>query len=233
MESVSCPWQQFPQQIDLHPFCEERLCSWIAEPANTWSNIGYLIVAILIFRADYVTSATKDTSFNKEAQRVFWRATFFLFLGSTFFHMSGTVMGKMADVSAMFLLSVGIFCLSLKRLGSLKDKTTEIIYFSLLGFSLLFLFVFKFGNIVFASQLIFSCLIEIYLVYKGRSALSGKNLLGAVAVAATAFLFWNLDVTGIYCDPHNHIINGHGLWHLLTALAIFLLYKAYPSGRGL
>ncbi len=220
MESAHCPWQQFPEQIDLRSFCEERLCSWIVEPANTWTNIGYLIVAILIFR-----SQTE----NKEAQKIFWRATFALFLGSTFFHMSATVMGKMADVAAMFLLSVGILCLSLKRLIKLKDPATELIYFSLLAFSLLFLFIFKFGNIVFASQLIASCLIEFYLAFKKRSSISGKTFLLAITTAAVAFLFWNLDVTKIYCDPHNHFINGHGLWHLLAALAIFLLFKAYPT----
>ena len=30
-------------------WCEETLCQWVSEPANTWSNLGYLFVALGLF----------------------------------------------------------------------------------------------------------------------------------------------------------------------------------------
>jgi len=38
-----------------------------------------------------------------------------------------------------------------------------------------------------------------------------------------------LDATRIWCDPSNHIYNGHALWHILTAIALFLYFQFYQQ----
>ena len=51
-------------------------------------------------------------------------------------------------------------------------------------------------------------------------------LLGAAAAASAA------DVTRIACDPTNHWISGHAVWHVLSAAALyalFLFYERSPS----
>ena len=215
-----CPWQGFAPQIDARPFCEERLCAWIVEPANTWTNIGYLIVAILIY---------KSRNSSPEAIKLFSRASFFLFLGSTLFHATGTVFGKMADVAAMFALSMGILSLAVKRLFLLNDRRTEIFYLIGMIISLAFLFIFKFGNVLFAGQVFAIIAIEIFLQIKGRTELDLKKFAGAIATLLVAFAFWNLDVSRMACDPQNHFINGHGVWHLLAAVAIYLMFRSYRT----
>lgn len=114
---IDCPWSAYVPQIDTYPVCEERLCAWIVEPANTWTNIGYLIVAILIWHAK---------GFPLEPQRLFFRGTLFLFIASTVFHATGTHLGKLADVSAMFVLSAGFLSLALKRTLGFSNQRTEI-----------------------------------------------------------------------------------------------------------
>jgi hypothetical protein len=47
------------------------------------------------------------------------------------------------------------------------------------------------------------------------------GLLGLAAAASLA------DVTRTVCDPTNHFLQGHSLWHLLSAAALFALYRYY------
>ena len=40
-----CPWSDYaPATI---AFCERRLCAWIVEPSNAWSNVAYVLVGLL------------------------------------------------------------------------------------------------------------------------------------------------------------------------------------------
>ena len=41
---MRCPWDSFRQSELV--FCEASRCAWIKEPANTWSNLGYLAAAL-------------------------------------------------------------------------------------------------------------------------------------------------------------------------------------------
>jgi hypothetical protein len=44
-----------------------------------------------------------------------------------------------------------------------------------------------------------------------------------------SFVFWLLDVTRILCDAFNHVFQGHGVWHLGTALTILAMAKHYSK----
>jgi len=46
---------------------------------------------------------------------------------------------------------------------------------------------------------------------------------------AIAFIFWNLDIHNIVCDPKNHLLTGHAVWHLLNAIAIWYIYRFYEQ----
>ena len=40
METLDCPWSNWaPATIS---FCEERLCAWVVEPSNAWSNLAFV-----------------------------------------------------------------------------------------------------------------------------------------------------------------------------------------------
>ncbi len=52
--------------------------------------------------------------------------------------------------------------------------------------------------------------------------------LGAAgASSAVAYLAWWLDFHKIWCDPDNHVLSLHGVWHLLNALPFLFLYRHY------
>lgn len=207
-----CFWHQFAQQPMI--FCEERLCGPVAEPANTWTNIGYLAIAIAVARG--------RSRVDPDVRRLFTVSMITLFLFSTLFHATGTVFGKMADVSAMFFFSAGVVALSLQKTYQWGSQKTYLSFFCLLLPSLAFLFIFRFGNVVFFSHLLLAIILEFRL-----KRLKMGYLRWSLVAFALAMVTWVLDVKRLFCDPHNHVINGHGLWHLLAALAIWLLYKAY------
>ena len=53
-----------------------------------------------------------------------------------------------------------------------------------------------------------------------------------MAVAGSASL---ADVTRVWCEPANHWLQGHAVWHVLTATALYVLFLFYaqlPEGRG-
>ncbi len=212
-----CPWDFLPNQNYL--YCERILCGWVEQPANTWSNIGYLMAAILVLRS--LKPKTEKIFF-------FW-ASFILFLGSTFFHMSGTHLGKLLDVGAMLILSMGICALSLQRWFAWDKRKTYITYALGLGVSLLFLFVMGFGNIPFGIEILISAILEFLMIKKNRGFLEKKTLCLAIGIEFLAAVFLVLDLTKTWCDPDNHFINGHAVWHLLSAGAIYTLYLSRKS----
>jgi hypothetical protein len=52
----------------------------------------------------------------------------------------------------------------------------------------------------------------------------------AVSTIILSFIIWNLSRTqdSFWCDPHS-LIQGHSLWHILDAVAVYFLFKYYIS----
>ena len=212
----TCFWSGF--ESNHYAFCEQQLCSLVVEPANTWSNIGYLIVAIFIFRSSHVQS--------KRVKNFFALSTLCLFFGSMSMHATGTSWGMFADVSAMFFLSNVILTLSLERFFQLCEKTANLLFLALMVFSLGFLIYTGSGGKLFLLQIIVAAVLE----YRLRS-LHMVHVWQSTAFFVAAFTFWLLDTKKILCWPENHILTGHSMWHLLAAGAIWVYFLAYRAKK--
>jgi hypothetical protein len=204
-----CFWENFEQNPYI--FCEKQLCGIVVQPGNTWSNVGYLIVAVLILRSKHTGPRTRG--------RFFW-STLILFLGSTLFHASGTWWGKYLDVGAMFCLSMAILTTSLERKYNLERKTGIFIFVGGIFVSLIYLYFMRLGLYLFGAQIAASAFIEKRNI---------KKFWKSVVCFGVAFLFWIMDVKRIWCNPDNHFFNGHAVWHLTAAFAIWLFFKSYES----
>ncbi len=217
MEGNTCFWSHWAPQKYL--YCETQMCGWLQQPANTWSNIGYLIAALLIL---------KSRQKGVEKSFFFW-STFALFLGSTVFHMTGTNVGKLLDVGAMLVLSMGICSLALQRYFQWDKRKTQLFYGIGLFFSLVFLAIFDIANIPFSIQIVIAAVLEFQMIREKRGKLQGKILGLAILIEFFAGIALLLDITRKWCDPENHFINGHAVWHLLSAAAIYTLYASRKS----
>ena len=67
LTNPACPWTPMRELGGLPnvKWCEDTLCSWVSEPANTWSNLAFLVTAAVLFQA-----TRKETSRTER----FWRA---------------------------------------------------------------------------------------------------------------------------------------------------------------
>lgn len=215
----NCPWSQFlPGTVS---FCEERLCALIVEPANTWSNIGYLIVGIII--------ALHSKKHSKSSFHFFSVTSVYLFIGSSLFHATGTFWGEVLDLSAMFMLSLAMLTINLKRWFHLKLRLTYAVFLLSFVASVILLLIFKpIGILLFSAQVIVALSLEL-LLWKRQIMPQAKykTLLKAFTFFGIAFFFWILDISKIMCIPTNHYFTGHSAWHLLNAATIYYLYLFY------
>ena len=213
---MQCPWTQYTP--DPYPFCEEQLCGWIREPANTWSNIGFLIAAIMIYKNSNLNSLKKPFAF----------VTFALFVGSTLFHLTATLWAKYLDVGAMLMLSSLLLSLSLKWRFALSSAATYIIATNMFVVSAFTIGYKKLGGVVFLAQVGLAAALEFkrYALSSGQPE-RRKNLLKAIVIFPILFVINMLDQQGVLCVKSNHILTGHGIWHLGAAYCIYLISCYY------
>lgn len=207
----SCPWSDHaPGTIS---FCEAKVCAWIVEPSNAWSNLAYVLAGILILRL---------------AQRraplvLIGVAAILIGIGSFLFHGTGTRWGELLDVSAMYLLSGLALAFLLRRLVPMSTLGFVGGYVAVVAASVLCMIALRTnGILVFAAQITAAVSAETYLYLRRPHDRypSYRHQTWMVASFALAFTIWNLDKWSVLCDPDNHLVTGHAIWHVLTAVAI-------------
>lgn len=211
-------------------WCEApRLNALIVEPANTWTNISYIIAAIFIFRLSYKTKFAQSNSMTKDKRFTYLYAgsLFFLGLGSFFFHASLTFWGQWFDVMGMYLITFYFIAYNFVRSGYFKFSKFSFTY--LLSVALAGALIYYIPE---SRRYLFGLSIGIILVssliinHKIKAQINHRVLYSALGVFAFGFLFWNLDKFKVLCDPYA-LFNGHGVWHFCGGLAAYLLYRYY------
>lgn len=224
-----CPWDTLdPTTLN---FCEEALCGWIRQPANTWSNLAYVLVGA------YLTADGK-------AERGPWlRAigpmAIIIGIMSFFYHASLTFVGEVFDLGSMFLFASLLVVFNLERLGWLGRKGTLVVYLLVNALSLFVMIQFKTVGIFVFGILVFLALgMEAVMFFSGSTArsVSRRNavfrasyrFLGmGLAVFLVSYAVWLLDFHKIVCDPRNHFVQGHALWHVLNSSVFIFLARFY------
>jgi hypothetical protein len=213
-----CPWQDWsPATLR---FCEEMLCGSVRQPANTFSNIAFIFVGILILG--------KQKKWNPFS--LMGIASVAIGISSGIYHASMTYFWQFFDVSSMFMLILLALTFNLVRGKILPRKLFTKAYLSMLFFSMVTMFFLQgqSGEWIFASQVVILILTEIKILRQGEKA-SYKFFIKAICVFFLAFLIWVGDIQGWWCDPSNHILQGHAIWHILNACVIWLLYCFYKT----
>jgi hypothetical protein len=85
------------------------------------------------------------------------------------------------------------------------------------------------GNAAFALVLCAAVVLEVLVVRRRDSRADARYAYASLASLLIAFAVWNATKTRL-CDPHS-LIQGHAIWHLLCAVAAYLLYRYYASER--
>ena len=217
-----CPWSGFtPPNVD---WCEQELCAWIVNPADTWSNLAYVALGLWMWR---VARGRGDL-------RLFGPAGVAVGVFSFAYHASYTWALQFLDFVGMFLFCFTVIARNAIRLGWVAPRG-ETLFFSLgvLGASALVPVLFELGVPI---QLTVAVCIAVALaqeaVLRRRAPLGmafSRSYWVGLALLALAALCSLLDVTRVACDPQNHWLQGHAAWHVLSALALLAFFRFYAA----
>lgn len=214
-------------------FCEHLRDDWIRQPANTWSNMGFVLVGLLIIaRPMPKTDTDAPLRDNWRFRVAYGLMAMFIGLGSWWYHASMSFAGQWFDVMGMYLLPTFLVAYNGVRLGRIAMRgflSAWLLVNALLG--LMLAFAAQLRRPVFAALLAILFASELYTGKKRIAVLTTKWLWSALFTFAVAWGIWNLDRHGIVCDPHS-LAQGHAVWHLLCAVSTWLLYRYYCSARG-
>lgn len=212
---LSCPWQNFTP--DNLYFCETEVCGWIRQPANAWSSLVILLAGLLIV---YLTLIRRQNYLS-----LFGWILIFLGIGTFLYHATGALWGGILDLMGMFLLIFYLLVTSLWRIYHADRKKLLLIF--VFGSSLMTgLHAIKpnLGTPFFALIAMITFYLET-VVWRKERAIRGKLYFGIfAALILSALGIWCLDVTRAVCEPDNHFLQGHAIWHSLSGGAFFFLY---------
>ena len=222
-----CPWYDWQEAYGAPniKWCEETLCQYITEPANSWINLAYLLVAFFIFKHGVKHS-------HKTA---IWLAPAIVITGyfSFLYHATNNAWTQFLDFFGMYFYVGFMLSINLVRLEVVKYSNVQLFIISIVLFysGLFFLFP-KIGLavqliIVLASVLI---IVSEYILYRYRS--EGVDYFhvvwsGILIVIAESFSL--LDAHRVLCQPSNHFFQGHALWHVISAFSMWFAYKFYSQ----
>ena len=210
-----CPWSGFSPDT-LH-FCEERLCAWVVSPAEAWTNILYLVIGIVLlkkFRAFGLSAiAVGICSFIYHASHVHWTETL--------------------DLASMNFLGALLITLNIKRLKpELSRLATAIAYATVLFLSWASLLIFDGTDRLAVFGVLLTVTVILEAMIKMRSgnyqySVNYRWFWAAFGILGVSFFIWQLDFHKISCDPGNHLISGHGIWHLMNSFCFYCLARFY------
>lgn len=217
---LACPWDGLtPGTVE---FCEARLCGWVAEPANTWSSLGYVVVGAWLLRH---AIAERDARLIAVAI-----AEIMIGVGSVFFHGTGSLAGEFVDQVGMFLLSclVASYAFGYAR-GFTPSASARLYAGAVLVSTVILWIVPPIGIPLFGVQLAVGLGAELRWRSRAPDPSVYRPLVQGLVIFLCAFAIWVTDITGLLCDPDNHILTGHAVWHLLNAVSIERLYRFYAG----
>lgn len=219
-------------------YCEfNNVARFFHQRMNTYSNLAYFFFGVLILLIAY------DDYKNEGIKRQNRLESFpmlsalmgicfvYLSFGSAFFHASLTWIGQRVDMNGTYgitlvLVSIGLYHVLHKvRLTPLAKAIWAI---ALVILIVLFL---EIALLIPSSRLLPGLILALLVVVAINYVQFRKKRSGLLAIASFVLLivavrFRALDVQKIGCDPHS-LIQGHSIWHLLTALSSVCSYSFF------
>ncbi|WKZ83406.1 MAG: ceramidase domain-containing protein [Acidimicrobiia bacterium] len=223
-------------------YCEAIGPGVDAQPANAWSNLGFVAVGLLVLGASgRRRSGSGRMSVDDRYPALYGAIAVFLGLGSFAFHGSMRAWGGFLDVQSMHAFLAFILAYDLARIHDGAWRWFLAWYATLLTFFTLLIALVppEHGRTLFGVFVIVTLGVEAAVSYPALRPWAPRRLdprrmpwfwagLGSFAVA---FVVWNLSRdAGPWCEPDS-LLQGHALWHLLSAVSVVCFYR-YFLGEG-
>jgi len=224
-----CFWHSLTEKFGAPniKWCEETLCQIVSEPANAVSNIGYILIG-LYFCYQW---RNHQLSFMRKLP------IFELIMGmcSLFYHMSNFFISQIFDFIGMYLFLICIISTNFYRLKLIEEKNIlPLVYGLSFLLTVLILPLYR-SNIpyqpIVGILVIFILGSEILLMMKRNFGipLNYQSFFTSLIFATLGVIASHLDLNRIWCDPTNHWLQGHALWHYFCAFMGYFLLKHYEQ----
>lgn len=211
-------------------FCEvPRTGELVLQPANSWSSFAFVGVGVWIMIE--AGRRSPRTPFAGLPATWFALTAVLIGVGSFLLHATLTLWGQFWDVVGMYLFSAFTLAYAFRRWRALGATAAIFLYLALCTALIGALIVVpETRRWLFAVVLIADIAVELTFARPRRPAVDVRWYLYAIALQVMAFAVWIADLSGAWCDEHS-LLQGHALWHLLNAVAIWCSYRYYRSER--
>jgi len=222
-----CPWEPFSSLwLPNVRWCEAQLCSWVVEPANTWSNLAYVLAGLALL---WIGARRGERTL-----RIFGLAQIAVGICSLVYHMTFSGVLQVLDFLGMYVFTNLLIGLNLVRLGALSQQRfwpcygASVVALTALTVALRFT-SFPIQGIVF---LLILAIVATEALQDARAGADRRFFLASLATLVVAAGFSAADVTGVLCDPNDHFVQGHAIWHVLGAISLVFaacFYRQFPE----
>ncbi len=225
-----CFWHDLADKVGAPnvKWCEPTICSVVSEPANTWSNLGYMAVAAWI---GWTARTAKS-----RAIRVFGPMAFLMGLFSLIYHASNNYLTQVFDFIGMFLYVYLLLVINLRRLNWLSVQRMWTVYSALVVGSTALVHVMYLAEIHYQLMVAVGAVAivgtEALLYRRGDGErYSYKAFWASLGFLVVAQVFSILDGTRTWCEPDNLLLHGHALWHMIGSISVLFAFLHYRQMR--
>ena len=201
-------------------WCElPRINSFPVEPANSWSNIFFLIAAFFIYR---------NFGGEKLQSKIAIISLSFLGIGSFIFHSTLSYVGQVFDVVGMYVV-VSFFILFHANYWETKSKAKHVFIWVFLN-SLLGTAIYAYPD---TRRWIFSVMVVALLLLSQKSFSKSENKRDfylSLGFLLLGILCWTLDRYKVFCIPELWV-NLHCFWHLFVSCSSYYYFKFIAQQR--
>lgn len=221
-----CPWYEDLQRFGPAnlKWCEERICGWINEPANSWSNLLYMALGFWIIRH----AARRDSS----AGLTFGAVVVVMGALSFLYHASNNFLTQALDFTGMFLMVFFVLATNARRLGWPR-RGLGALYLTAVVLGTLALWPLNAAGVPIqlsvAVAAVFIAISEAAARAKTGDRSPMKTFYMGAATLIVAESCSIIDYKRIACVPSHHWLQGHAAWHIIGAIAMPMIYLHYAD----
>jgi hypothetical protein len=195
----TCPWSTFAPAASR--FCEDAVCGWVREPANTWSNVGFLAAGIIA-----LVGSRRGAP---RLVRRFGLVSLFLGVGSAAFHATRTYFGGLLDTAGMQAAAAFMLAANARRLFPAAATPAGVAP--------------RDDARAAASDQ------KVCLPLRSLLQRAHRWLAWSWATFLLAYALWWLDLHRVACNPGHHVMNGHAAWHLLMPASLYFAQRFHAE----
>jgi hypothetical protein len=216
-------------------FCEAARDGLVRQPANTFSNAGFVVAGLLV--AHHAGRLAADAVMSRTVATFFACVVVLLGPGSAAMHATQSEWGGHLDMLSMYLVAGFAAAWAWARWARRGTTAFVVAYVALVAAcEIIGLWpdpvpvVHYSGNLAFGVLLLAAVVLETLVWRRRETAIVFRHGVVALVAMLVAFTIWLLSNAG-WCDPHS-LLQGHAVWHLLCALSAYWVFRMYASERS-